>query len=335
MPLVRLLLIAFVSAVCASGQQPLYTLKVDVPLVSLEVAAFDAGGRPVTTLTREDFQIYENGARQEIRNFAPVATPYNILLLFDRSGSTQGQWPFMQSAVARFLENLRPQDRIAIAAFDDEFEMLVNWTDSRRQAVVSLSELIRPKSAGGTEFYSSVNRAVRRQFRNIAGRKAVIVFSDGRDTQLYRQTVTLNRVPIGDEDREFLRTVRDVQESDTPVYFVAVNTDRNLELGNGGGNDYMTLRRIYPRSSVPRDFLVQVRERMERLADISGGRIFFPEKLEDVALLYDQISRELGTSYSLGYIPGDASGDGKYRRIEVRVEDAARVWQSRTGYGSR
>jgi VWFA-related protein len=336
MLLVRLLLIVFVSALFVLGQEPLYTLRVDVPLVSLEVAAFDAGGRAVTTLTREDFQVYENGALQEIRNFAPVSTPYNILLLFDRSGSTQGQWPFMQRAVARFLDNLRPQDQVAIAAFDNEFEMLVDWTSTRREAVVSLSELIRPRQPGATDLYGSVDRAVRRQFRSVRGRKAVIVFSDGRDTSLYRQTLALERVPGIAEDRNFTRMVRDIEQSETPLYFVAMNTDRNLDLGNGGGNDYTILRRIYPQSSVPRDFLVQVRTRMERLSDVSGGRIFFPEKLEDVAQLYNQISRELGTSYSLGYIPVNAaSSDGKYRRIEVRVEDAVRVWQSRTGYDSQ
>ena len=149
MHLFRLGLILFVSAAWLSGQEPVYTLRVDVPLVSLEVAAFDAGGRALTTLTGEDFQVYEDDTPQEIRNFAPVGTPYNILLLFDRSGSTQNQWPFMQRAVARFLENLRPQDKIAIAAFDDDFDMLLDWKDSRRDATLSLARLIRPKAAGG------------------------------------------------------------------------------------------------------------------------------------------------------------------------------------------
>jgi VWFA-related protein len=336
MQLVRLLLIGFVSAAWVSAQEPVYTLRVDVPLVSLEVAAFDAGGHPLTTLNRENFLVYEDSTLQEIRNFNPVATPYNILLLFDRSGSTQNQWLFMQQAVARFLENLRPQDRIAIAAFDDEFEMLLNWTDTRREAIVSLSRLLRPRAAGGTDFYRAVDRAVRRQFRDVTGRKAVIVFSDGRDTRLFRQTVTLNRVPEAAEDREFQRTLRDVGQTGTPVYFVAVNTDRNLEIASGGGNDYAMLGRIFPRSSVPRDFLTQARERMEQLAGVSGGRIFFPDELKDVVPLYEQIGRELGTSYSLGYIPLRASsGNGGYRRIEVRVDGAARVWQSRSGYESR
>jgi len=301
----------------------------------LDVAVFDAGGRPLTTLTREDFHVYEDNTLQELQNFTPVAMPFNVLLLFDRSGSTQNQWPFMQKAVARFVDNLRPQDRISLAAFDDEFETLVDWTADRRQAVLALDRLLQPKAVGGTDFYSSVDRAVRKQFRGVKGRKAVIVFSDGRDTGLYRQTLTLNRVPTMDEDRGFGKTLRDVRQSELPIYFVAVNTDINLESENNGGNDYTMLKRIFPRSAVPHNFLVQVRERMEHLAAQSGGRVFFPESLSDVAPLYDQIGRELGASYSLGYMPLNARISGAYRRIEVRVGDAARVWQSRTGYYSQ
>ena len=332
MQFVRLALIAFGSVSLVSAQEPVYTLKVDVPLVSLEVAVFDAGGRPVTTLTREDFHVYEDGVIQDLRNFAPVATPYNILLLFDRSGSTQDQWLFMQRAVARFIDNLRPQDRVAIAAFDDEFEVLHDWKDSRRDATLSLARLIKPKAAGGTDFYNSVDRAVRRQFRNVTGRKAVIVFTDGRDSRLYRQTVTLNRAPAISEDRDFQKTLHDVGQSGIPVYFVALNTDRNLE---SEGNDYTMLKRIFPRTTAPHDFLVGARERMEQLSEVTGGRIFFPAALEDVVQLYAQIGTELGTSYSLGYIPLSAARDGKFRRIEVRVGEADRVWQSRTGYYSR
>jgi VWFA-related protein len=75
---------------------------------------------------------------------------------------------------------------------------------------------------------------------------------------------------------------------------------------------------------------------MEQLADISGGRILFPEKLEDIVPLYRQVGEELGTSYSLGYLPSNTRLDGSFRRIEVRARDAAyHVVQSRNGYYAR
>jgi VWFA-related protein len=302
-------------------------------LVSLDVAAFVKDGRPMTTLTKEDFHIYEDGALQQLQAFTPISVPINVLLLFDRSGSTQDQWQFMQNAVVGFMARLRPQDRITLAAFDDEFEVLVKWTEDRWQAVQALDRLLKPKAIGATAFYSSVERSVRREFNGVQGRKVVIVFSDGRDTGLYRQTLTRNRVPSIREDRNFERTLRNVRETRTPVYFVAINTDRNLESANGGGNDYATLKRIFPTSGIPTDFLVQVRQRMEQLADQSGGRVFFPEKLADVTPLYEQIGRELGGSYTLSYMPQTTSTTGDdYHKIEVRVGPADRVWQSRTGY---
>ena len=331
MHLVRLLLAGIVSGTVLCAQEPLYTLRVDVPLVSLEVAAFDATGRALTTLNRENFHVFEDGVLQEIKNFNTVQTPYNILLMFDRSGSTQNQWLFMQRAVARFLERLRPQDRVSIAAFDSEFDVLLDWTDQRRDAIVSLSELIRRRGTNGrTEFYSAVDRAVRRHFRNVSGRKAVVVFTDGRDTNLYFATVDRNGVPRAEQDREFARLVERVRDNQTPLYFVAVNTDRNLDLTDGGGAEYVSLRRIYPRAPVASAFLAEVRERLELLVDVSGGRIFFPQSIEDVIPLYEQMAQELGTSYSLGYIPGKVSNPQSSRRIEVRVDTAVRVWQSRS-----
>jgi VWFA-related protein len=332
MLLVRLAVIAAVTATWVFAQTPPYTLKVNVPLVSVEVTAFDAGGRPITTLGQEDFHVYEDGAPREIRNFAPVSTPYSVFLLFDRSGSTESQWPLMQRAVARFLENLRPQDRVAMAAFDEDFEMLLDWTENRRDAILGLPGLLRPRAPGATDFYGAMDRVVRRQFRNVSGRKAVVVFSDGRDTRLYRRTVDLGRTPSMTEDRDFQRILRAIQQSNTPVYFIAINTDRNLG-ADDPGNDYLILKKLFPKTAAPHDFLVQVRERMEELAGRSAGRIFFPDTLDNVVPIYDQISRELGTSYSIGFAPGD--GSGGRRKIEVRVERAYRVWQSRTEYDSR
>ena len=84
----RLLILATVSGTWLSAQQPDYILKVDVPFVFVDVTVQDASGKSISDLQQEAFEVYENGTRQDIRYFSPVATPYNILLLFDRSGST-------------------------------------------------------------------------------------------------------------------------------------------------------------------------------------------------------------------------------------------------------
>src|SRR6478752_10452482 len=98
--MVRLPLVMLVTAAILLGQEPVYTLKVDVPWVTVDVTVTDHSGKTVSDMKVEDFQVFENGVPQEIHAFAPISAPYNVLLLFDRSGSTEHKWAFMQRATA-------------------------------------------------------------------------------------------------------------------------------------------------------------------------------------------------------------------------------------------
>lgn len=331
----RLWLLVLVSLGSAQAQEPPYTLRVDVPVVSLDVSVADGDGRPVNQLGSSDFSVFEDGIPQEIRFFSSVSAPYNVFLLFDRSGSTQHKWQFMQRAVAGFIASLRPQDRIAIASFDEEFEMHLRWTGDRAKALAAIPELIRPKAAGGTRFYAALDRTLRQEMK-VDGRRALIVLTDGRDTSLYRELVSRNRLLSASGDKGFQRALRAAEDRHLPVYFLALNTDRNFEPNPQGGDEFRNLQKIFPNSPAPRHFLAEVRERMEKVSDVSGGRMLYPKTVEDIVELYEQIGRELGMSYSIGYIPSGSIRAGTVRRIEVNTTNAAlRVMQSRTGYYSR
>ena len=193
-------------------------------------------GRPYPLSHVDDFELYEDGVRQEIGYFSPVSTPYNVFLLFDRSGSTQHKWPFMQRAVAALISNLRRQDHIAIGTFDYELQLQMSWTDSRAQAARALPELIKAKTIGGTNLYDALDRALRNQFKKVAGRRVLLVLTDGRDTSLYRELVMRNRLLDPSEDREFQKAFKSARDQRIPTYFVAFNTDRNLEPNTIGGD---------------------------------------------------------------------------------------------------
>jgi VWFA-related protein len=138
------------------------------------------------------------------------------------------------------------------------------------------------------------------------------------------------------DDRGFQRALRAARDQRIPVYFVALNTDRNFEPNPLGGDEFRNLQKIFPNSPAPQHFLEQVRTRMEQVAEVSGGRLLYPDAMEDIIHLYDQIGRELGMSYSVGYVPSDSATNGSFRRIEVRTLTAGlRVTQSRTGYYAR
>src|SRR5262252_9002649 len=171
--MIGLLAAAFVSGTLILGQGPDYTLKVDVPFVSVDVMVQDAGGKMINDLSANAFSVYENGIQQDITHFLPVSTPYNVLLLFDRSGSTQDKWLLMQRAVAGFIANLRPQDQVSVATFDYSVQIQLPWTSDRQKALLVLPELIQPNHIGGTDFYGSVDQTLRRGFKKVSGRRAL------------------------------------------------------------------------------------------------------------------------------------------------------------------
>src|SRR5262245_48576086 len=137
----RAALILFLGGIAAPAQDPVFQFKVDVPLVSLDVTVTDPRGRPISSLTAKDFIILEDGEEQQIQSFTAMETPYNILLLFDRSGSTERLWTTMQRSAERFVRNLRPQDRAAVAAFDEGLMMLSGWNDSRAATQRAVDEI--------------------------------------------------------------------------------------------------------------------------------------------------------------------------------------------------
>jgi Ca-activated chloride channel homolog len=330
---IRLLLAAFVSVARVSAQEPNYTLKVDVPFISVDVTVSDASGEIIANLPPETFELYENGIRQDIRYFSSVSTPYNVLLLFDRSGSTQDKWPLMQRAVAAFIAGLRPQDRISIVAFDSDSKTLLPWTADRREALQTLPQLTQGTRNGGTEFYASVAQTLRRDFAKTSGRRALVVLSDGRDTSLYKAILNKNRLPDAKEERPFQNVLKTARTQRIPIYFVAFNTDKNLQPNLVGGDEYRSLRVIFPKSAIPDEYIAGVRVRMEQLSEAAGGRVLYPDRLEDIVSLYQMIAQELGTHYTIGYVSSNAAADGSLRRIEVRTHDPSlRLTQSRNGY---
>jgi VWFA-related protein len=137
----------------------------------------------------------------------------------------------------------------------------------------------------------------------------VIVLTDGQDTPYLMESE-------GDL-RKLRRTAR---EQRVPIYIIGLENDAARYA-------------ILPQT---RRYLTASRSHMEELAEITGGRLLFPRTLNEVLPLYGQIGRELGTSYSFGYISSQPELDGEFRRIEVKTRDSAlRLTQSRSGYTAR
>lgn len=291
-------------------------IRMDVRLVSVDVTVVDAQGRSVPDRTREDFEILEDGIPQTIRNFSPVDSPYNVLFLLDCSESTRDRLKLLVDTMEQFVGQLRASDRIAVAAFGSRVHTLLDWSSDKKRKINFVDDPI----CRSTDFYSALDWSVRK-LRDVSGRRGVVVFSDGFHTEVARKEVVVNgtrvlRVIPPKDDREFQRVASRVREAGSPFYFIAVDTDLNPGPSYAG----------------PVPDLQQIRARLEQLADESGGQIVFPKTAKDVAPLFLQIARELGTSYSLAYTPPHAR-DGGYHSIVVRVRGVSyQVHQSRKGY---
>ena len=330
------------TATLLSGQiSPVYQVVVAVDPVVLDVAVTDAQGRSVTDLSPDDFMVYEDGTPQNLRDVEVVGMPYSILVLVDRSTRDQkSKWPrFALDSVDLFLRNLRGPDRLAIAAFDNRVAVLVDWRPSRNG---NTQKVLLRKSTQPTKFFDAVNWASEEmQFVAVGGtqaqpyprgRKGVIVFTDGRDIEMYPQILRVEGKNVPDPlyevppfvDASFEKSRQVLEQGRVPFYFVALDTDRQLSDNSATAKLEGWMR-----------FLREVRTRIEQLAVSSGGHAAFPTDLEDLLPLYDRIQRDLGTGYHITY-NSSRPADGKTRRIEVRLKNGdLQVYQSHSSYYPR
>ena len=152
-------------------------LKTDTDLVTVPVTATDHGGVSIIDLRQEEFAITEDGVPQQIAFFGKVSAAFHVVLMLDTSSSTQNKLIEIQQAAYAFVEQLQPVDRVKVISFDDQVKDLNEFTNNRDV----LRRAIQGTRAGkGTKVYDAVELALN-TIRNIRGRKAIVLFSDGMD----------------------------------------------------------------------------------------------------------------------------------------------------------
>lgn len=156
------------------GDEP---IRLNASLVQVPAIVTDRGGKFVTDLSRGDFSVSEDGKRQEISIFAAVKQPFSAVLVLDTSNSAQDRLKVIQNAAVRFTAQLRPGDRVMVISFDNDVRQLTDFTDDRAE----LERAIRGTESGfGKLLYEAMARALE-TLRDVEGRRAVILFSDGVD----------------------------------------------------------------------------------------------------------------------------------------------------------
>ena len=299
-----LLLLGMAFAVLAphASQSAQDTLKVAVDLVSVQFSVTDRHGRFVSGLTAQDFKIDEDGRRQEIRNFSREnELPLTLALLVDTSPSVRPVFDEEKTTAGAFLESiLRDKDLALVIGFDRSVTLLQDYTDNLRLLKRSIDEL---EIGGGTSVYDAVYLASEEKLRDEAGRKAIILISDGEDTT---------------SKLKFTEALIAAHQSNAVIYAISNSGDgggffspRRGGIVLGGGGDVRTLKKF---------------------SEETGGSTFVISNEHGFKKIFDQIAAELRSQYSLGYISLNSARDGKYRQIKISARESGYTVKARRGY---
>src|SRR6185295_14866312 len=163
------------------AQEPDDVVRTDVSLVQLNVGVVDTKGRAITSLSKNDFTIYEDGVKQSILHFEPTYAPFSLVLLLDTSGSTVNFRQQFKQAAWRFLDSLAPDDRVAVIQFNAKVKGLSGFSTDRKKTAYAIE---RADGAGETHLYEALKYALSELDKEGSKRrKAIVVMTDGLDTQ--------------------------------------------------------------------------------------------------------------------------------------------------------
>jgi len=288
-------------------------LKLEARLVNLNVYIRDVNGKTLPFLKKEDFVVYEDNVQQDVSYFEPVNAPLNIVLLLDLSGSTEHKIKVIKKAAQKFVDSLKPSDRIAVAGFTRRFFIISNFTTDHRLLNDRIGDLKNRHS--GTAYYDAMWSTLDLLDEANATRKAIVVLTDGVDNSLDHP---------GDSEFDpkhpFAEVLARVEEADTTIYPIYLDTEYET-LGSRGRNGH--------------EAYVTARSQLQALADQTGAVMFKAERAEDLEGVYQQVAAELHSLYSLAYAPKLVRTDGKWRRIGIAVSLPGAKVRTKRGYYAR
>ena len=329
--LLALFLFMAVSAIAQDEDDP---IRVDSSIVRLNVGVVDQKGRPITNLDKNSFEVYEDGVKQEITRLEPSSAPFSVVIILDMSGSTISFRQTIRMSASRFIDALSPNDRVAVMEFytstkkgsdrKSKINLLNDFTTSRS---IILNSINVANGEGQSPVYESINFALDKLSKEKTRRKAVIILTDGVDTAAKKV------------DQELLGTIKEDQIA------TAINPEANEKLNrvlNRADDQGVT---IYPLAlptgdpaklpdPTPRLFTIYkaARDRMQLIANRTGGTLSVINRLEEMGRLYAQVAADLRTLYTVEYQPTNSKRDGKWRSVRLDVKDSNLISRTRPGY---
>ncbi len=320
------------------------TIRLDTDLVTVDAIVTDREGNHSSAVFKaSDFAVYEDGVRQKISNFTATEAPFNLVLAIDTSGSASEEIELMRRAARRFLDELRPQDRIAIVQFSRQVELLEDLT-SDRDKIEDALQLLKPGT--GTSFYDSLELTVDEVFKGVEGRKAVVALTDGVDSfgyttfqdilpALERSNILTYFLELNTEEFTQAGMTRDCNETGHFEFSPKQLKKYLAEYGKGvvmSEHQSHCLLSKMERIQVNRRLYESARRELREMANKTGGRVYPVKNLQQLEPAYSQIAAELRTHYSIAYYPTNEKHDGKWRSLQVKINRPGFGVRTRTGY---
>jgi len=256
-------------------------------LVNVDVSVLDNDGNRISTLTRNNFKIYDDGVPQTISNFGTSEAPITTCMLIEFSNRYSRRRYLALEYAYDYLQFITPNDWTAVISFDMNPEILTDFTQDPSQVRGAL-DMLRIPSFSEINLYDALAFTLD-HMKDIKGRKAVLAICTGFDTfskLTYDQMLKIAR------------------SSDTPIYPLSV-----LE--------WTTVRPPGEDSSDA----AAARNELGGIAKSSGGQAYYPRLDSELPGIFEQLTGQLRTQYGLGFVPTDPAKDGKYHKLKVELVD--------------
>jgi Ca-activated chloride channel family protein len=304
-------------------------IKVQTELVNLSVVVRDRNGRRVSGLLKEDFEVFEDGARQEVTHFRAEEVPLRLVLVFDLSLSMEAALPTVKQGAYTLLGSLRPDDQVSVVAFATDVQQLSGWI-KKEQAKDIIEKLEAEPHPQPTSRYriGDVNTFLWETFQHCFthfedsdDQVAIIMFTDGVDTGAGRDVRAIKQ-RVDDEGKDAMRLA---QESWGLVYPIRYKTEQII------GDMPPAMPRIFPSIQIGHAPADPRKGIFEKITATGGGEIFDWTTRAGLLVAVGNVLEDLRSQYSLGYRPPQKDEAG-LRHLKVRVKRPNLAARTREGY---
>jgi Ca-activated chloride channel homolog len=254
-------------------------IKVDVSLVVLHTTVLDDRGKFADGLKVENFRIFEDKVEQKLSTFKREDVPVSMGLVIDNSGSMRDKRPRVNEAAITLVEASNPQDEAFVVNFNDDF-----YLDLDKDFTSSIPELKealeRIDSRGSTALRDAIIGSLDHLKKAHKDKKVLLVVTDGEDNSSHNSLE---------------KTLREIQKTDTVIYTIGLLGDEKRNERN------------------------RARKALQQISEASGGLAYFPESVDDVHTICEQVAHDIRNQYTLAYYPSNTRKDGTFRAVSVQV----------------